>query len=187
MGFEAMNYAVATDSRESAGARPPTPAASIDPKANWRGDIVAAMHAFLADVFALYLKTKSFHWHLCASPSRESHRLLHEQADEIFAMTDPMAERIRNLGGSARLSIGLIARTQRVLDNDDEYVEPPDMLSELREDNRMLAARLRDAHNACYERRDIATGNMIKVWIDEADRRTRRLLDAARQEKTSRL
>ena len=144
-------------------------------------DIAAAMNAILADVFALYLKTKNFHWHMSGPHFRDYHLLLDEQADEVFAMTDPIAERIRKVGGTTLKSIGHIARTQRLLDNDAEYVEPQDMLAELREDNKTLAARLREAHNVCEEHRDIATASLIEVWIDETERRTWFLFEAGRQ------
>jgi starvation-inducible DNA-binding protein len=144
-------------------------------------DISAAMNSILADVYALYLKTKNFHWHLSGPHFRDYHLLFDEQADQIFAMADPIAERIRKVGGSTIRSIGHIARTQRVLDNDAEYVEPSDMLAELREDNKSLATRLREAHNVCDEHRDIATASLIEVWIDEAERRTWFLHEAGRR------
>src|SRR5438445_13546744 len=109
-------------------------------------DIAGAMNTILADVFALYLKTKNFHWHMSGPHFRDYHLLLDEQGDQLFAMTDPIAERVRKIGGITLHSIGEIARTQRVLDNDAEYVEPLDMLAELADDNRTLAARLREAH-----------------------------------------
>jgi starvation-inducible DNA-binding protein len=112
---------------------------------------------------------------------RDYHLLLDDQGDQIYAMTDPIAERIRKLGGSTLRSIGHIARTQRVLDNDAEYVEPLDMLAELREDNKTLVARLREAHNVCDEHRDIATASLIEVWIDETERRTWFLFESSRQ------
>src|SRR5438034_823592 len=135
-------------------------------------DISGAMNAILADVFALYLKTKNFHWHMSGPHFRDYHLLLDEQADQLFAMTDPIAERIRKIGGLTLRSIGHISRTQRVLDNDAEYVEPMDMLAELADDNKTLAARLREAHNVCDEHRDVATASLIEVWIDETERRT---------------
>jgi starvation-inducible DNA-binding protein len=112
---------------------------------------------------------------------RDYHLLLDEQAAQVFAMTDPIAERIRKVGGATLKSIGHIARTQRLLDNDAEYVEPQDMLAELREDNKTLAARLRDTHNVCEEHRDIATASLIEVWIDETERRTWFLFEASRR------
>src|SRR6202022_3322359 len=143
-------------------------------------DIAGAMNAILADVFALYLKTKNFHWHMSGPHFRDYHLLLDEQGDQLFAMTDPIAERIRKVGGSTLRSIGHINRLQRVLDNDAEYVEPKDMLAELRDDNKELAARLREAHNVCDEHRDVATASLIEVWIDETERRAWFLFEVKR-------
>src|ERR1700732_2768683 len=143
-------------------------------------EIAGAMNAILADVFALYVKTKNFHWHLSGPHFRDYHLLFDEQADQIFAMADPIAERVRKVGGTTLRSIGQIARMQRFLDNDAEYVEPSDMLAELREDNKTLAGRLREAHNVCEEYRDIATASLIEVWIDETERRTWFLYEAGR-------
>jgi starvation-inducible DNA-binding protein len=156
-------------------------ATPTDLKAAATKDITAALNGILADVFAIYLKTKNFHWHMSGPHFRDYHLLLDEQADQIYAMTDPIAERIRKLGGSTLRSIGHIARTQRVLDNDAEYVEPLDMLAELREDNKTLVASLREAHNVCDEHRDIATASLIEVWIDETERRTWFLFESSRQ------
>ena len=144
-------------------------------------DIAAAMNGILADVFALYMKTKNFHWHMSGPHFRDYHLLLDEQADQLYAMTDPIAERVRKVGGPTLKSIGHIARTQRVLDNDAEYVDPQDMLAELREDNKDLAARFREAHNVCDEHRDVATASLIEVWIDETERRTWFLFEASRK------
>ncbi|HEY1894106.1 MAG TPA: DNA starvation/stationary phase protection protein [Chthoniobacterales bacterium] len=135
-------------------------------------DIAGAMNAILADVFALYLKTKNFHWHMSGPHFRDYHLLLDEHGDQLYAMTDPIAERIRKLGQLTIKSIGHIARIQRVLDNDADYVDPDDMIAELAEDNQTLAARLREAHNVCDEDRDVATASLIEVWIDETERRT---------------
>ncbi|MEY2549423.1 MAG: starvation-inducible DNA-binding protein [Verrucomicrobiota bacterium] len=135
-------------------------------------DIAGAMNAILADVFALYLKTKNFHWHMSGLHFRDYHLLLDEHGDQLFAMTDPIAERIRKIGGVTIKSIGQISRLQRVLENDAEYVDPPDMIGELAEDNKTLAARLRETHNVCDEHRDVATASLIEVWIDETERRT---------------
>src|SRR6184192_1599136 len=143
-------------------------------------DIAGAMNPILADVFALYLKTKNFHWHLSGPHFRDYHLLLDEHADQLFAMTDPIAERVRKIGGLTLRSIGNISRTQRVLDNDAEYVEPLDMLAELADDNKTLAARLRETHNVCDEHRDVATASLIEVWIDETERRTWFLFEATR-------
>jgi len=144
-------------------------------------DISGAMNAILADVFALYVKTKNFHWHMSGPHFRDYHLLLDEHADQLFAMTDPVAERVRKVGGITLRSIGQISRTQRVLDNDAEYVEPLDMLAELADDNKTLAARLREAHNVCEEHRDVATTSLIEVWIDETERRTWFLFEATRR------
>src|SRR2546430_6793279 len=144
-------------------------------------DISGAMNAILADVFAIYVKTKNFHWHMSGPHFRDYHLLLDEQADQIYAMSDPIAERIRKVGGTTLRSIGHISRTQRIQDNDAEFVQPLDMLAELREDNKVLAASLREAHNVCEEHRDIATASLIEVWIDETERRTWFLFEASRQ------
>jgi len=135
-------------------------------------DIAGAMNAILADVFALYLKTKNFHWHLSGPHFRDYHLLFDEHAEQLFAMTDAIAERVRKLGETTIRSTGQVSRLQRVLDNEAEYVEPEDMLAELMEDNKILAARLREAHNVCEEGRDVATASLIEVWIDETERRT---------------
>jgi starvation-inducible DNA-binding protein len=152
-----------------------------DLKAKATKDIAGGMNAILADVFALYIKTKNFHWHMSGPHFRDYHLLLDEQSDEIYAMTDPIAERIRKVGGTTLRSIGHIARTQRISDNDAEYVEPLDMLAELREDNKMLSARLREVHDVCDEHNDIATASLIENWIDETERRTWFLFEASRR------
>ena len=152
-----------------------------DLKAGATRDISGAMNAILADVFALYLKTKNFHWHMSGPHFRDYHLLFDEQGDQLFAMTDPIAERIRKLGGTTLRSIGHIARLQRVADNDAPYVEPEDMLAELREDNQTLAARLREAHGVCEEHDDVATASLIEVWIDETERRTWFLFETGRR------
>ena len=144
-------------------------------------DVGGAMNAILADAFALYLKTKNFHWHMSGPHFRDYHLLLDEQGDELLAMTDAVAERVRKLGGTTLRSIGHISRLQRVADNDAEYVEPDDMLAELREDNQALAARLREAHGTCEARRDIATASLIETWVDEAERRVWFLFEAGRR------
>ncbi len=148
-------------------------------------DVAAAMNLVLADVFALYLKTKNFHWHMSGPHFRDYHLLLDEQADQLFAMTDPIAERVRKLGRLTIRSIGEIARLQRIADNDAEYVEPSDMLAELREDNLSLTERLRDAHDVCDEARDVATASLIEVWIDETERRTWFLFESTRRADSS--
>ena len=144
-------------------------------------DIAGSMNAVLADVFALYMKTKNFHWHMSGPHFRDYHLLLDEQADQLYAMTDSIAERIRKTGGSTLRSIGHIGRVQRVIDNDADYVEPLDMLAELREDNQTLAARLREVHEVVDERRDIATASLIENWIDETERRTWFLFESSRR------
>ena len=144
-------------------------------------DIGAAMNGILADVFAHYLKNKNFRWHMSGPHFRDYHLLLDEQAEQIFAMTDPIAERVRKLGGPTIRSIAHIAKTQGVLDNDADYVQPLNMLIELCADNKVLAARLREAHSVCNEHRDIATASLIEVWIDETERRTWFLFEATRR------
>jgi starvation-inducible DNA-binding protein len=148
--------------------------------ANATRDVSAALNLMLADVFALYLKTKNFHWHMSGPHFRDYHLLLDEQSDQIFAMTDPIAERVRKIGGQTLRSIGHIARLQRVQDNDAEYVSPLDMLAELREDNKQLAASLRETHGVCDEAEDVASASLIEVWIDETERRTWFLFEATR-------
>jgi starvation-inducible DNA-binding protein len=171
----------ATRTRDTAAAMGAALVTPTDLSSAATKDISGAMNAVLADVFALYVKTKNFHWHLSGPHFRDYHLLFDEQADQIFAMSDPIAERIRKVGGSTIRSIGHIARTQRVLDNDAEYVEPSDMLAELREDNKSLAGRLREAHDVVDEHRDIATASLIEVWIDETERRTWFLFEAGRR------
>ena len=156
-------------------------ATPTDLKGNATKDISATMNAILADVFALYLKTKNFHWHMSGPHFRDYHLLLDEHGDQIFAMTDPIAERVRKIGGHTIKSIGQIHSLQRVLDNDAEYVEPEDMLAELREDNQTLVSRLREAHEVCEEHNDVATASLIEVWIDESERRTWFLFEASRR------
>ena len=144
-------------------------------------DITAALNGILADVFALYVKTKNFHWHMSGPHFRDYHLLLDEQADQIFAMTDPVAERVRKVGGITIRSIGEIARNQRLADNDADYVEPSDMLAELTDDNRTLALSLRQAHNVCEEHGDVATTSLIEIWLDETERRSWFLFEAGRR------
>lgn len=148
-------------------------------------DITGALNALLADVFALYLKTKNFHWHLSGPHFRDYHLMFDEQGEQLFAMTDPIAERVRKIGGSTLKSIGQISRQQRVLDNEADYVDPEDMLTELCEDNKALAGRLREAHDLCDEHRDVATASLIEVWIDETERRTWFLFESSQREMTA--
>jgi len=144
-------------------------------------NIAAALNLVLADVFGLYLKTKNFHWHMSGAHFRDLHLLLDEQSDQIFAMTDPIAERIRKIGRRTITSIGEISRNQRIKDNDAEFVTPQDMLAELESDNRQLTEELRQAHNVCSEARDVATTSLIEVWIDETERRTWFLFESTRR------
>src|SRR2546426_10559285 len=149
-------------SRRAAGLKTPTNLGTDATR-----DISGALNALLADFFALYLKTKNFHWHVSGPHFRDYHLLLDEQADQLYATTDPIAERVRKLGGTTVRSIGHIGRLQRVSDNDAEYVTPLDMLAELREDNARLADRMREAHGVCDEHRDVATARLPEVWIDQ--------------------
>ncbi|KJF87577.1 DNA starvation/stationary phase protection protein [Photobacterium phosphoreum] len=134
-------------------------------------EISGALTAILADVFAIYMKTKNFHWHMSGAHFRDYHLMLDEQSAQLFAMTDDIAERARKIGGRTIRSIGEISRMQRILDNDADYVEPADMLAELCEDNKQLAAELRAAHILCDERNDFSSVSMIDNWIDETERR----------------
>ena len=143
-------------------------------------DIAGALTTLLADIFALYLKTKNFHWHMSGPHFRDYHLLLDEHAEQIFAATDDIAERARKIGGTTLRSIGQISRLQRVLDNDADFVTPLDMLAELREDNKQLTLHLRETHELCDEHGDVATTSMIENWIDEAERRTWFLYEASR-------
>jgi starvation-inducible DNA-binding protein len=149
-------------------------------------DIGESLKAVLADVFALYLKTKNFHWHMSGPHFRDYHLLLDEQSDQIFAMTDPIAERGRKIGGTTVTSIGDIARLQRILDNDAHFVDPEAALSELRGDNLQLAASMRDAHRVCEKHRDVATSSLLEVWIDETERRTWFLFEMTRNDLANR-
>jgi len=143
-------------------------------------DISGALNALVADFFALYVKTKNFHWHVSGPHFRDYHLLLDEQADQLFATTDVIAERVRKIGGTTVRSIGHIGQLQRVLDNNAEYVTPLDMLAELRDDNAQLAQRLRETHGVCDDHGDVATASLIEIWIDEAERRTWFLFEASR-------
>jgi starvation-inducible DNA-binding protein len=144
-------------------------------------NVSAALNLLLADAFGLYIKTKNFHWHMSGPHFRDYHLLLDEQGDQIFAMTDPLAERVRKLGGTTLRSVGQIARMQRVLDNDAEYVTAQDMLAELRDDNKQLVTAMRQAHAVCDEHNDVASASLIEVWIDETERRTWFLFEATRR------
>jgi starvation-inducible DNA-binding protein len=145
-------------------------------------DISGALNILLADMFALYMKTKNFHWHMSGPHFRDYHLLLDEQGEQIFATTDPIAERVRKLGHRTVRSIGEIGRLKRIADNDAEFVTPQDMLAELRDDNKTLVASMRETHGVCDEFGDVATASLIEVWIDEAERRTWFLYEASRRD-----
>jgi starvation-inducible DNA-binding protein len=144
------------------------------------GEISGALNVLLADVFALYLKTKNFHWHISGPHFRDYHLLLDQQGDQLFGMTDDIAERVRKIGGTTLRSIGHIARIQRIADNDADYVTPKNMLSELREDNKALVLSMRSAHELCNEDGDVATASLLENWIDEAQKRAWFLYEAVR-------
>ena len=147
--------------------------------------ISEALNIVLADTFALYLKTKNFHWHVSGPHFRDYHLLLDEQSEQMFAMTDGIAERVRKIGGCTIKSLGQICRLQRIADNDADFVEPSDMIAELREDNRALTSSLRQAHDVCEEHGDVATASLIEVWIDEAERRCWFLFEAGSRSDSS--
>ena len=151
-----------------------------DLRANAVPEISGALNVLLADMFALYLKTKNFHWHVSGPHFRDYHLLLDEQGEQIFATTDDIAERVRKVGGTTLRSIGHIGRLQRVLDNDADFVTPLDMLAELREDNKQLVGEMRRTHALCDEHGDVATASLLELWIDEAERRTWFLFEATR-------
>ena len=143
-------------------------------------DIAGALTALLADVFAVYVKTKNFHWHMSGPHFRDYHLLLDEHGDQLFAMTDDIAERARKIGGTTIRSVGHIARVKRIADNDAEYVTAKSMLSELWEDNKSLILSMRSAHNLCGEAGDVATASLLENWIDETQRRAWFLFETAR-------
>ena len=141
------------------------------------GEIATALRGLLADTFALYVKTKNFHWHMTGQHFRDYHLLLDEHSDQIFAMTDDIAERARKIGGTTLRSIGDISRHQRLKDNNDESVAPKEMLAELSADNQALTRYFRSAHEICEKYNDVATASMIEIWIDQTERRTWFLLE----------
>ncbi len=143
-------------------------------------DITGALNALLADMFAIYLKTKNFHWHVSGPNFRSYHLLLDDQATQIFDTTDAIAERVRKVGGTTIRSIGEIARLKRVLDNDADFVTATDMLAELRDDNLQLAVRMRQTHATCDEHGDIASASLLENWVDEAEQRIWFLFEAGR-------
>ncbi|MGV0908597.1 Dps family protein [Martelella sp. FOR1707] len=134
-------------------------------------DISAGANALLADIFALFMKTKNFHWHMTGAHFRDWHLMLDDQSDELIAMTDPLAERVRKLGGPTLRSIGGIAARQRIADNDADFIHPHEMLAELRSDNADLAGRMRALHGVCDEHNDVATASLLENWIDETEKR----------------
>jgi len=151
-----------------------------DLKSNAVKDVSAALNTLLADIFALYLKTKNFHWHVSGVHFRDFHLLFDEHAAQIFAMTDDIAERVRKIGGTTLRSIGHIARLQRIPDNDAEYVDPLDMVAELGQDNQALIASMRQVHDLCDEENDVATASLLENWIDEAEKRVWFLFESSR-------
>ena len=164
-------------------AKPITPRLKTptDLGANATKDLSAALNAVLADAFALYMKTKNFHWHMSGPHFRDYHLLLDEHADQIFATTDVIAERVRKIGGNTLRSIGDIARKTRIADNDANYVAPDDMLAELRDDNQRVITAMREAHDLCDEHNDVATASLLENFIDEAERRVWFLYEIGRR------
>jgi starvation-inducible DNA-binding protein len=155
-------------------------ATPTDLKADAVRDLAGALNMLLADMFALYLKTKNFHWHISGPHFRDYHLLLDEHGEQIFATTDDIAERVRKIGGTTLRSIGHIGRLKRIEDNDADFVTPMDMLAELRDDNKQLLTRMRETHDLCDEHGDVATASLLENWIDEAERRTWFLFEATR-------
>ena len=155
-------------------------ATPTDLKQNAVRDLAGALNILLADMFELYLKTKNFHWHVSGPHFRDFHLLLDEQAEQIFATTDDLAERVRKIGGTTLRSIGHVSRLQRIKDNNADFVTPMDMLAELRDDNKELVARMRETHGLCDEHGDVATASLLETWIDEAERRSWFLFEATR-------
>ncbi|MEO9229737.1 MAG: DNA starvation/stationary phase protection protein [Devosia sp.] len=166
----------AVKSRRKAGVNTPTGLGE-----DARRDISAELNTLLADVFALYMKTKNFHWHMSGPLFRDHHLLLDEQSEQIIAVTDPLAERVRKLGGTTIRSTGHIVRLQRLIDNDADFVNPAGMLAELREDNMRLAGFMRATHELCDEYGDVATASVLENWIDEAEKRVWFLFESGRQ------
>ena len=175
-----MNKQLTPKERQKAKLDTPT-----DLGSNATRDISGALNALLADVFALYMKTKNFHWHVSGPHFRGHHLMFDEQGAELLAMTDEIAERVRKLGGTTLHSIGHIGRLQRISDNDAEYVDPLDMLAELREDNQALIASMRETHSLCDEQNDVGTGSKLEEWIDEAEKRVWFLFESSRRGDTT--
>jgi starvation-inducible DNA-binding protein len=182
MVFILRNRGYSVENEPSASAR--MASANAPPTLTPKGvsDISAALNMLLADVITLYLKTKNFHWHMSGPHFRDYHLLLDEQAAHLFTITDPIAERVRKVGGTTLHSIGHINRLQRILDNDAELVTAADMLAELRDDNKQLIAQMREAHDLCEEQGDVATTSLLENWIDEAEGRAWFLLETGRGE-----
>jgi len=172
-----MNKVRALDTRRKVAPSLDTP---TDLSSEAVRDISQKLNEVLSDVFALYLKTKNFHWHVSGSHFRDYHLLLDEQGDQIFAITDDIAERVRKIGGLTLRSIGNIARLQTLKDNDEDFVAPHDMLRELMNDNKVLVASMREAHEIADNGGDVATTSLLENWIDEAERRTWFLFEATR-------
>jgi starvation-inducible DNA-binding protein len=158
----------------------PTPATPTTLLEQAAYDISQALIPLLSDVFALYLKTKNFHWHMSGPHFRDYHLMLDEQGDQLFSMTDVIAERARKLGCATIRSIGQISRFQRVVDNDAENVKPSDMVAELRDDNAKLTVNMREVHALCDEAGDVATASLLENWIDETEKRTWFLFECGR-------
>ncbi|QUS41553.1 DNA starvation/stationary phase protection protein [Tardiphaga alba] len=170
-------FLVSTKSKIAADLNTPT-----DLAADGVEKVTKALNGLVADAFALYLKTKNFHWHISGRHFRDYHLLLDEHADQIFATTDPLAERVRKIGGRTVHSIGEIAKLQSVKDNNEDYVPPVEMLHELMDDNKKMAAALRKAHKICDDADDVASASLLENYIDETERRTWFLFEASRQE-----
>ena len=168
-------------SRNVKGRRSANLATPTDLGSNATKDISGGLNILAADVLALWMKTKNFHWHVSGPHFRDYHLLLDEQSDQIYAMVDPIAERARKLGGKALHSIGQVGKLQRVLDNDADYVTPQDMLAELREDNKQLTRNMRILHEVCDEHNDVATASLLENWIDESEQRAWFLFEAGRR------
>lgn len=166
--------------------KPKISAADLNTPTDLSPDAVAkvskALNGLLADAFALYLKTKNFHWHISGRHFRDYHLLLDEQADQIFATTDPLAERVRKIGGRTLHSIGEIGKVQSLKDNNEDYVPPIEMLHELMEDNKKMASAMRKAHDVCDDAKDVASASLLENFIDDTERRTWFLFEASRQE-----
>ena len=163
------------------GALGSVPRSVQDPLTSSAVNVEGTLNVLLADMIALYLKTKNFHWHVSGPHFRDYHLMLDEQSDQIFATTDDIAERVRKIGGTTLRSIGHISRLQRVIDNDADYVAPMDMLAELRDDNQQLTARMRETHDLCDGHGDVATASLLENWIDEAERRSWFLFESTRK------